>query len=643
MISMENVGIAYDGKVLFEDVSFMLQQKESVGLVGNNGSGKSTLLKIIHGQIEPTTGAVHISSDLNMGYLPQHMVHNENQTVYLSVFHGLKQISALEHDINKINQDISHRQDYQSAAYADLLDRLKTKTEKYHLLGGDKVTALIEQTLTGLGFDKADFHRQLSEFSGGWKMRVELAKNLLNEPDVLLLDEPTNHLDIESIRWFEKYLMDYSGSVILISHDRAFLDNVTNRTLEISNGHLFDFKLPFSLYRVERENIRQQQLAAQKNQQKKIKETEAFIEKFRYKANKASLVQSRIKQLEKMQKLEVDEEENKQINIRFPDAPRSGREVVKASNVVKRYGNHMVLADVDFLLERGEKVAFVGRNGEGKTTLAKILIGDTDCEGTVDLGYHVDIGYYAQNQDELLDQELTVFQTLDQIAAGEVRKKIRNILGAFLFEDEAVDKKVSVLSGGERSRLALAKLLIHPYNFLILDEPTNHLDMQSKEILKQALNDFGGSLVIVSHDRDFLDGLVSKVYEFRNRKIKTHLGGIYDFLEKKNMEELDEMNGRGLVEKHSKRNNGNTGNQLTYQKRKEINKQVKKVERQIAQCEQQIAVLEEKINRMEKLMANPDKQNDINFYSEYEKAKNAHERELKRWTELQEQLERLTS
>ena len=521
------------------------------------------------------------------------------------------------------------------------MDRLKIKTEKYHLLGGDKVTGLIEQTLTGLGFDKADFHRRLSEFSGGWKMRVELAKILLNEPDVLLLDEPTNHLDIESIRWFEKYLMDYSGAIILISHDRAFLDNVTNRTLEISNGYLYDFKLPFSLYRVERENIRQQQLAAQKNQQKKIKETEAFIEKFRYKANKASLVQSRIKQLEKMQKVEVDEEEKKQINIRFPTAPRSGREVVKASNVVKRYGENVVLAGVDFLVERGEKVAFVGRNGEGKTTLARILVGDTDYEGTANLGYHVDIGYYAQNQDEFLEKDLTVFQTLDQIATGEVRKEIRNILGAFLFEDEAVEKKVSVLSGGERSRLALARLLIHPYNFLILDEPTNHLDMQSKEILKQALNDFGGSLVIVSHDRDFLDGLVSKVYEFKNRKIKTHVGGIYDFLEKKNMEELDDLNARGSDEKHAKRNDPNNGNQLTYQKRKEINKQVKKVERQIAQCEEQIGVLEEKINRMERIMADPGKQENLNLYSEYEEAKNAHEREMKWWTELQEQLDRL--
>ena len=639
MISLEGVHIEYDGKLLFGDVSFMLRQKEKVGLVGNNGSGKSTLLKIIHGDIGPTKGNVNISSDMKIGYLPQHMVHQEDQTVYLSVFNSLKQISGLHADIQRLNQEIAEREDYHSDGYSRLLDDLKTKTEKYHLLDGDKVESEIERTLTGLGFNREDLNQPLSVFSGGWKMRVELAKILLNEPHVLLLDEPTNHLDIESIRWFENYLINFQGAVILISHDRAFLDNVTGRTLELSLGKLYDFKLPYSKYKVERENLRQQQMAAYKNQQKKIKETEEFIERFRYKANKASLVQSRIKQLEKLQEVQVDEEDNKQMHIRFPEPPRSGREVLKAENIVKFYGDNLVLNDVDFLIERGQRVAFVGRNGEGKTTMAKVLLGKTNYKGSVQEGYKVDIGYYAQNQDKLLDEDLTVFQTLDNIAEGEVRKKVRGILGAFLFEGEAVDKKVRVLSGGERSRLALAKLLLHPYNMLILDEPTNHLDMESKEILKQALNDFGGTLLIVSHDRDFLDGLVSKVYEFRDKKMKENIGGIYDFLERKKLEELDELNTPSKRGKNTANQGNNSQTREDYERRKEQNRKRKKMEKEISQCEKRIEELENKMGNMEEALASPDKVENHDLYSEYEELKKEHEQEMNRWEDLHGKLE----
>lgn len=641
MISLERIHVEYEGKLLFGDVSFMLRQKEKVGLVGNNGSGKSTLLKIIHGDITPTAGNVNIASDVKIGYLPQHMIHQEDQTVYLSVFNSLKQIAALHNDIQKLNRQIAERDDYHSGEYSRMLDDLKIKTEKYHLLGGDKVESDIERTLTGLGFDREDLNRPLSVFSGGWKMRVELAKILLNAPDVLLLDEPTNHLDIESIRWFENYLNNFQGAVILISHDRVFLDNVTSRTMELSLGKLYDFKLPYSKYRIERENLRQQQMAEFKNQQKKIKETEEFIERFRYKANKASLVQSRIKQLEKMQEVQVDEEDNKQMHIRFPDPPRSGREVLKAGNIVKYYGDNLVLDDVDFLIERGERVAFVGRNGEGKTTMAKVLLGKTDHEGSVKEGYHVDIGYYAQNQDELLDEDLTVFQTLDNIAEGEARKNIRGILGAFLFEGEAVDKKVRVLSGGERSRLALAKLLLHPYNMLILDEPTNHLDMQSKEVLKQALEDFGGTLLIVSHDRDFMDGLVTKVYEFKNRKIKENIGGIYDFLEKKQMEELSELNSPSWGSSTTSNPGSNTRKKKDYEERKAHNRKIKKVEKAIGECEEKIEEIENEMVDMEKKLAFPKKLENRGLYSEYDELKKAHEQEMNRWEKLNEELEQL--
>lgn len=644
MISLENVRIEYDGKPLFDDVSFMVRQKEKIGLVGNNGSGKSTLLKLIHGDIKPTEGNVNISSEMKIGYLPQHMIHREDQTVFLSVFNSLGEISRLHADIQELNREVAEREDYHSDEYSRILDDLKVKTEKYHLLGGDKVESAIERTLTGLGFNREDLNQPLSVFSGGWKMRVELAKILLNEPDVLLLDEPTNHLDIESIRWFENYLINYLGAVILISHDRAFLDNVTARTLELSIGKLYDFKLPYSKYRVERENLRQQQVAAYKNQQKKIKETEEFIERFRYKANKASLVQSRIKQLEKMQEVQVDEEDKKQMHIRFPEPPRSGREVLKAENIVKYYGDNLVLNDVDFLIERGERVAFVGRNGEGKTTMARVLLEQTDYEGSVKAGYNVDIGYYAQNQDELLDEDLTVFQTLDNIAEGEVRKKVRGILGAFLFEGEAVDKKVRVLSGGERSRLALARLLLHPYNMLILDEPTNHLDMQSKEILKQALNDFGGTLLIVSHDRDFLDDLVSKVYEFKNRKMKEHIGGIYEFLEKKKMEELNELNAPPAKGSNAKTKQGESRQtREDYERRKERNRKIKKLEKDIARCEEQIEELEKKMKEMEKDLASPEKVENQELFSEYDELKNEHEQEMKRWEKLHGELEKLNS
>lgn len=662
MISLEDIRVEFSGNVLFDEVSIFIRSGEKMGLVGNNGSGKSSLLKVITGDLPPTSGRVNRPGSMRIGYLPQHMEHQENETVYQSVFQSLEQIYALHQGIEEANRQIAGRTDYNSEEYAELLNRLSSMTEKYHMLGGDKIDSAIERTLTGLGFDKDDLQAPMYTFSGGWKMRVELARILLNEPDLLLLDEPTNHLDIESIQWFENYLRQFQGGVVLISHDRAFLDAVTSRTLELNLGKLYDFKLPYSQYKEERQRLREQQQAARENQQKKIKETEQFIERFRYKANKASLVQSRIKQLEKMEEVQVDQEDQKTMHIRFPDPPRSGREVLKATDVVKYYGDKLVLEHADFLIERGERVAFVGRNGEGKTTMAKVLLKETDFGGKVAVGHNVEIGYYAQNQDEFLDDNLTVFQTLDQVAEGEVRKQVRSILGAFLFQGEDVDKKVGVLSGGERSRLALARLLLHPYNMLILDEPTNHLDMRSKEVLKQALGNFQGTLLVVSHDRDFMDGLVSKVYEFRNRTLKEHIGGIYDFLRKKQLAQLDDLNaapspspakggssehsqGKGRV-KNNPQGSGKpsqkvAGNGRGYEERKTHKNKVRKLERQVRESEKRIESLEEELEDLDRQLANPENLDSQEIYSTYERLQEDHEKEMTHWQRLYEKLEAL--
>ncbi len=644
MISLQQVRVEYSGELLFGDVSFFIREGEKIGLVGNNGSGKTTLLKVLTGQVQPVSGTVNLPGSLRIGYLPQHMVHQEDETVYNVVFYALEQIAGLHEQISRINASLAERTDYDSQDYARLLDQLSAATEKYQLLEGDKVEAAIERTLTGLGFDPEDLTARMNTFSGGWKMRVELAKILLQEPDLLLLDEPTNHLDIESIQWFERYLTHFQGAVVLISHDRAFLDAVTTRTLELSLGRLFDFRLPYSQYRKERERLREQQKAEYENQQKKIRETQEFIDRFRYKANKASLVQSRIKQLEKMEQVQVDQEDQQTMHIRFPEPPRSGREVIKAGGITKYYGQQLVLEGVDFLIERGERVAFVGRNGEGKTTMARVLLGETDYSGEVTLGHQVEIGYYAQNQDEFLDDELTVFQTLDQAAQGEVRKQVRNILGAFLFQGEAVNKKVGVLSGGERSRLALARLLLHPYNMLILDEPTNHLDMRSKEVLKQALLDYQGTLLVVSHDRDFMDGLVSKVYEFRDHNLKEHIGGIYDFLRKKQLDQLDELNRGAGKTSSAKTKKQDSGSKADFEQRKAHNRRIRRTEKSIEKTEQRIEELEQKLEALNSKMTDPqneEERGDGAIYSEYEQLRQEHEQEMEQWEQLHSELEQL--
>ena len=541
MVSINKLTVDFGGFLLFNDVSFLINTKDRIGLVGKNGAGKSTLLKIIAGLMPPTSGAVALPKDFTIGYLPQHMIHTNTRTVTEEVELAFEELKRIEKDIDRLNHEITNRDDYESDEYLKLLDKLHEKTDRFNLLGGTNYTALIETTLKGLGFKQSDFNRNTGEFSGGWRMRIELAKILLKKPDLFLLDEPTNHLDIDSIQWLEDFLKDYNGAVVIISHDRAFLNNLTTRTIEISLGKIYDYKVAYDKFVELRKERHEQQMAAYRNQQKMIDDTEKFIERFRYKATKAVQVQSRIKQLEKLERIEVDEFDNARLNIKFPPAPRSGKIVVEGKSISKSYGDLNVLKNIDIKLERGEKVAFVGRNGEGKTTLARVILGELEYSGSLTIGHNVKIGYFAQNQSELLDDNLTVLETIDNVAVGDIRTKIRDLLGAFMFSGEDVNKKVAVLSGGERTRLAMVKLLLEPVNFLVLDEPTNHLDMRSKEILKKAIIDFEGTVLVVSHDREFLDGLVNKLYEFRNRKIKEHLMGVYEFLQKKKMDSLNEL------------------------------------------------------------------------------------------------------
>jgi ATP-binding cassette subfamily F protein 3 len=541
MVSVNNVSVLFGSFVLLDEVSFLITRQERIGLTGRNGAGKSTLMKIIAGMQDPTSGSVERPRELTVGYLEQQMTVSDTTTVMEETLTAFAEIRALEQEIADVTGEIAERTDYESESYHNLCDRLHSAGERHQLLGGNDYTALARQTLAGLGFGPEEFNRPTRELSGGWRMRVELAKILLRKPDLILLDEPTNHLDIESIIWLEGFLETYPGAVILVSHDRTFLDNVTRRTVEISLGKIYDYRVPYTQYTVLRRERREQQTAAYRNQKKMIEDTEKFIERFRYKPTKAVQVQSKIKQLKKLDRIEIEDEDTSAMNIRFSPAPRSGTVVVEADETSKRYGDHLVLDRISLKIERGEKVAFVGRNGEGKTTLARMILGQIDHEGTVKRGHNVSIGYFAQNQDELLNDELTVFDTVDRIARGDIRTRLRDILGAFLFHGDDIDKKVKVLSGGERSRLAIVQLLLEPYNLLLLDEPTNHLDIRSKEILKQALIKFDGTLIVVSHDRDFLDGLVNKVYEFRNRKIRTHLGGIAEFLRSRKIESLREL------------------------------------------------------------------------------------------------------
>jgi ATP-binding cassette subfamily F protein 3 len=541
MVSVNNVSLLFGSFVLLDEVSFLITRQERIGLTGRNGAGKSTLMKIIAGLQDPTSGSIERPRELTVGYLEQQMKVSDTTTVLEEALISFTELQALEQEAAACAREVEERTDYETESYRNLCDRLHTASERYRMLGGNDYVSLTGQTLTGLGFSQSDFDRPTRELSGGWRMRVELAKILLKKPDLILLDEPTNHLDIESILWLENFLMTYAGAVILVSHDRTFLDNVTRRTIEISLGKIYDYKVPYTKYTELRRERREQQIAAYRNQQKMIDDTEKFIARFRYKPTKSVQVQSKIKQLKKLDRIEIEEEDLSAINIRFSPAPRSGTVVVEADEASKRYGDHLVLDKISLKIERGEKVAFVGRNGEGKTTLSRMILGQIDFEGIIKRGHKVSIGYFAQNQDELLNDEMTVLETVERIATGDVRTRLRDILGAFLFHGEDVDKKVKVLSGGERSRLATIQLLLEPYNLLLLDEPTNHLDIRSKEILKKALIKFDGTLIVVSHDRDFLDGLVDKVYEFRDKKIKTHLGGIAEFLRSRKIESLREL------------------------------------------------------------------------------------------------------
>ena len=536
MVSVDNLKVEFGVTPLFEDVSYVINKRDRIALVGKNGAGKSTMLKILAGIQAPTSGSVSVPRDVTIGYLPQVMILSDKHTVMEEAEMAFEHIFDLQASIERMNQELADRTDYDSENYHKLIEKFTHDNERFLMMGGTNYTAEIERTLMGLGFNREDFNRPTSEFSGGWRMRIELAKLLLRRPDVLLLDEPTNHLDIESIQWLENFLKTSAGAVVLVSHDRAFINNVTNRTIEISCGHIYDYKVAYDEFVVLRKERREQQLRAYENQQKQIQDTEDFIERFRYKATKAVQVQSRIKQLEKIVPIEIDDEDNSALRLKFPPAMRSGNYPVICDGVKKVYGSHLVFHDVTLTINRGEKVAFVGKNGEGKSTLVKCIMDEIPYEGKLTIGHNVQIGYFAQNQAQMLDENLSVFDTIDYVAKGDIRLKIRDILGAFMFGGEASDKKVKVLSGGERSRLAMIKLLLEPVNFLILDEPTNHLDMRSKDVLKEAIKEFDGTVIVVSHDREFLDGLVTKVYEFGGGVVKEHIGGIYDFLQKKKIE-----------------------------------------------------------------------------------------------------------
>lgn len=643
MISVENLQVEFGGFTLFDDVSFVINKKDRIALVGKNGAGKSTLLKILAGLQSPTHGVVSIPKETTIGYLPQQMQLKDIRTVREEAELAFEQIHEMERKINHLNEQLAERTDYESEAYHKLIDQVMHLSEQFQMAGGNNYHAELERTLLGLGFLREDFDRPTSEFSGGWRMRIELAKLLLRHPDVLLLDEPTNHLDIESIQWLENFIATRANAVILVSHDRAFIDNTTSRTIEIELGHIYDYKVKYSEYVVLRKERREQQLRAFENQQKKLADTEAFIERFRYKATKSTQVQSRIKQLEKIERIEVDEVDTSMLNLKFPPAPHSGSYPVIAEEVSKSYGNHLIFEHVNLTIQRGEKVAFVGKNGEGKSTLVKCIMNEIPYEGTLKLGHGVKIGYFAQNQAQLLDDNLTVFDTIDYVAQGDIRTKIRDILGAFMFGGEASEKKVKVLSGGERSRLAMIRLLLEPVNLLILDEPTNHLDMRSKDVLKNALKEFDGTVIVVSHDRDFLDGLVEKVYEFGNKRVTEHLGGIYDFLEKKKLQSLQELE-RGTKEPKNPINEETpTQNKLSYEARKEQNKLIKKLERTIAESEKKIEQIENAIKEIEQKLATPEGASDTSLYTQYANLKKELSEVMDQWTEQILELEELNS
>ena len=641
MVSIQNLKVEFSSTILFQDVSYVINKKDKIALVGKNGAGKSTMLKIIAGLQQPTSGTVARPNDLTIGYLPQQMLLTDERTVFEEVKTVFGEIDELKDKLEKVNNELSTRNDYESEGYQRLIDRMTQLNDDIILKESNNYEAEIEKTLMGLGFTRRDFERMTSEFSGGWRMRIELAKLLLKHPDLLLLDEPTNHLDIESIQWLENFLKQKANAVMLVSHDRAFIDNVTNRTIEISCGKIYDYQVNYSKFVELRKERIEQQMRAYQNQQKQIQDTEEFIERVRYTATKAVQVQSRIKQLAKIERIEVDEVDNSKLNLKFPPAPRSGDYPVICDNVGKAYGEHQVFDHVDLTIKRGEKVAFVGKNGEGKSTLVKCIMGEIPYTGTLKIGHNVKIGYFAQNQASLLDGNLTVFDTIDHVAVGDIRTKIRDILGAFMFGGEASEKKVAVLSGGERTRLAMIRLLLEPVNLLILDEPTNHLDMKSKDVLKQAIKDFNGTAIIVSHDRDFLDGLVEKVYEFGNGKVKEHLGGIYDFLQAKNMESLRELEAASSEPQYSivKSTQSDTKNNLapsaketarmTYAEKKEYEKLIRKAEKKVKEAETEIAGIEVEIKNIEdKLSAG---ENDAELYSKHAELQKKMEYAMSLW------------
>jgi len=643
MISVDQLVVSFGGFDLLKGISFLITPKDRIGLVGKNGAGKSTLLKIIAGLQQPTSGNISSPKDTRLGYLPQHMVLSDTRTVFEETRKAFDEILDMKKEIDQINHQIITREDYESAEYLNLINRLTELNDRFLMIGGGNFEADIELTLKGLGFDRKDFDRPTSEFSGGWRMRIELAKILLKKPDIFLLDEPTNHLDIESIQWLEDFLKGYGGSVVLVSHDKAFLNNVTNRTIEISLGQIYDFKANYDRYLELRKEQKENQLAAYRNQQKMIEDTEQFIERFRYKATKAVQVQSRSKMLDKLDRIEIDEEDNSRLNIRFAPALRSGTVVVDCKHLSKNYGDLQVLDDIHLTIERGEKIAFVGKNGEGKTTLARIIINELDHRGDLKIGHNVKIGYFAQNQAQRLDENLTVLETVDQIAVGEIRTKIRDILGSFMFSGDDVEKKVRVLSGGERTRLAMIRLMLEPVNFLVLDEPTNHLDMRSKERLKQALIDYDGTVLVVSHDREFLDGLVNCVYEFKNKKVRQHLGGIYDFLTKKKMESLRELEQRSkpAVQSVAETKKGTEANKFSYEERKEINKNLTRLEKGIVLAEDAITRIEEEIEQIDKKMTDPDWSPDPALFEQYEQLKASLKKVMEDWEKQNNEYEEL--
>ena len=650
MISVEGLTVEFGVKPLFLDASFVVNDRDRIALVGKNGAGKSTMLKILCGKQQPTSGTVAVPNDYTIGYLPQVMILQDDTTVREEARKAFAKITELKEKIDELNRQLAERTDYESEAYMALVDKFTQEHERYMMMGGDNYEAEIERTLTGLGFLRTDFDRPTNEFSGGWRMRIELAKILLQKPDVLLLDEPTNHLDIESIQWLEQQLSQSSRAVVLVSHDRAFINNVTNRTLEISCGKVIDYKVKYDEYVKLRAERREQQIRAYENQQKEIADTKAFIERFRYQATKAVQVQQRIRQLEKIVPIEIDEVDTSALRLKFPPCLRSGDYPVICDQVAKSYGEHQVFANVDMMIKRGEKVAFVGKNGEGKSTLVKCIMGEIDYEGTLKVGHNTQIGYFAQNQAQLLDENLTVFETIDNVAKGEIRLKIKDILGAFMFGGEASDKYVKVLSGGERSRLAMIRLLLEPVNFLILDEPTNHLDMQSKDVLKEAIRAFDGTAIIVSHDRDFLDGLVDKVYEFGGGKVREHLGGIYEYLRFHNAETIEEAQTLSPLplkggEPESAKKSPSKGdlegrdNALSYAERKEQQKKINKIQKQIKACEEKIATLEARLDELGKKLEDPANASDMKLVNQYTETQEALDKEMETWEELSMKLE----